>query len=259
MKETVQVVALNDFEIKGACEIAGYIRQLGKGFRRNFPINEGNALRYVVEEASDSRVKVSGVMGVPRFRLIVKGSHVMFSTVGSVSPAALFYDFSRILAIERAEIARVLTPQVDVIDDFSANINDFYLVNNSYSERISEAFRRGIERQMKKEYTGGMFYLCLGTAGFGNERVQRKAAAFAESSLFDQTALAAVFCRGHGVPIYFAEGGVYYPLKEKDFCEAMQEDFSRIFMKAAAGTAPSYNISGGRLSRGPLMPRENAD
>jgi hypothetical protein len=243
MKDTVKVVALNDFEIEGAFKMAGYIREFGKGFRWNYSVPGHEIMRYVVEEASDSRVTVSGVLGVRRFRFAVKNGEVIFSTVNCISPAALFYDFSRILTIKNAEIAKILKPSTDAIDTFSADINDYYLVNNSYSESISKSFRQGIERRMEKEYASGMFYLLLGAAGFGDERVQRKARAFSESSFFDKTALAAVFCRGRGVPVYFAEGGVYYPLKEKDYCESIQEDFSRIFMKTAGGKTPIMQIN----------------
>jgi hypothetical protein len=242
MKDTVKVVALNDFEIEGAFKMAGYIREFGKGFRRNHSIPGHDIMRYVVEEASDSRVSVSGALGAPRFRFAVKGDQVIFSTVNSIWPAALFYDFSRILAIEKAEIAKILTPATDVIDAFSTDINDYYLTNDSYSESISKSFRKGIEQRLDKAYISGMFYLLLGAAGFGDERIQRKARAFSESSFFEKTALAAVFCRGRGVPVYFAEGGVYYPLKEKDYCESIQEDFSRIFMKCTGGITPKFQI-----------------
>ena len=80
-----------------------------------------------------------------------------------------------------------------------------------------------------------MFYIRLGGAAFGEERIRRMVRSFAESSSYKNVAAAAVFCRGRGVPVFFAEGGVYYPLAERGFCESIQKDFARIFMKITGG------------------------
>jgi hypothetical protein len=136
------------------------------------------------------------------------------------------------LSMEGEQTHGILVPDLETANAISARIDDYYLVNNRYSKDIAESFRQGIKERYEKEYVSGVVYLWLGTAGFGDERLQRQARAFAASSSFDDTALAMVFYRGRGMPVFFAEGGVYYPLAEKAYCESIQEDFTRIFMKA---------------------------
>ncbi|MDR0555022.1 MAG: hypothetical protein LBG76_09540 [Treponema sp.] len=233
MKDKVQVVDLNDFELKGAYVMAEHIKRLGKGYKWEQRLNENSLMRYVVEEASGSRVVVSGIFAEPRFRFVVKDDKVYFTTVNSVWPEFLFYDFARCLACAVEGMEKILIPSIDAVDAFSTDINDYYLVNNDYTKRIAGSFNRLIEKGEELKYCSGMFSIWMGTASFGDAKVVRLVKGFAESSFFDQVALAAVFCRGRGIPVFFAEGGVYYPLEEKEFCESIQENFSRIFMKAS--------------------------
>ena len=232
MRDRIQVVELNSFEQAHAPLIAEHIRTLGRGFRREYHLAESSMIRYSVEEASESRVAVNGILWQPRFRFIYQGGRASFTTVNSPNPIFLYYDFARMLSMEGGEVNGILVPDLEIINAFSTDINDYYLVNNRYSKDIAESFREGIKQPHEKGYISGVLYLWLGTAGFGDERLQRHVRAFAESSSFDDTALAMVFYRGRGTPVFFAEGGIYYPLAEKAYCESIQEDFSRIFMKA---------------------------
>ncbi|MHC6202815.1 hypothetical protein ACYULU_06435 [Breznakiellaceae bacterium SP9] len=233
MKLTVQIVDLNDYEIGKVQEIVPVLLKLGQGYRWNHVIDEMAAnIEFKIETASAAAIIVKGQFGTPKFRLAVKGPHVSFSTERAERPEFLLYNFMHILASIDPTVDKLLMPDFDALyDSMSANSNGYYLANNEYTESLPEYFRRVLTSKKELKYLSGMLTVHVTIPADGNEKARERIKEFAESSGYDDVALAAVFCRGEGVPIFYANGSIHCLSEKKDFIESFLFDFTRTFMK----------------------------
>jgi hypothetical protein len=239
MKITVQMVDLNDYEICKVREIIPFLLKLGEGYRWNHAIGPANRFEFKIETASADALVVKGQFGAPRFRLAVKGPHVSFSTEGAERPEFLLYDFMHILVSIDPDVEPFLLPDYGALYDSMPTIsNDYYLANNEYTENLAEYFRRVLASQKELKYLSGMLAVHVTIPMDGEEKARTRIKEFAESSGYDDVALAAVFCRGESAPIFYANGSIHYLLEKEDFYEAIQFDLTRTFMKNSSTGMP---------------------
>ena len=232
MKLTVQTVDLNDYEICKVREIVPFLLKLGQGYRWNHTINTAARIEFKIETASPDAIIVKGQFGTPRFRLAVKGPHVSFSTENAERPEFLLYNFMHILASVEPALEPLLAPDFEALyDSMPANSNSYYLANNEYTENLPEYFRRVLASKKELKYLSGMLTVHVTIPADGNEKARERIKEFAESSGYDDVALAAVFCRGEGAPVFYANGSIHCLLPKKDLFESFLFDFTRTFMK----------------------------
>jgi hypothetical protein len=239
MKLTVQTVDLNDYEICKVREIVPLLLKLGQGYRWNHTINTTARLEFKIETASSDAIIVKGQFGAPRFRLAVKGPHVSFSAENAERPEFLLYDFMHILMIIEPSVVPLLVPGFGALyDSMTADSNCYYLANNEYTESLPEYFRRVLASKKELQYVSGMLTVHVTIPEDGNEKARERIKEFAESSAYDDVALAAVFCRGEGAPVFYANGSIHCLIPKKDFFESFLFDFTRTFMKNSSINRP---------------------